>query len=332
MRIYGLDFTSSPSTTKGLFLAVCKLLGDTLEVEQLVPLNAERNDATFNPFRKWLQGSGEWANPGEWVAGIDFPFGMPVEAIERYGWLANERASQTWTTYIAHIKVEYDKESFRQCIEGWRHPTRTNAKGNPVRVRKHRLTDRLAKSGSPMNYYPPPVCPMFFQGSRLLLDAPPGVSIMPVRPAVTNKVVVEAYPRLVANVFIGPQASYKDKSKKKHKDKEQQKELRRLDEVAKKECREQILSGIMTANPEGRIRGRYGICVQMSDSIRQAAIKDTDGDTLDSILCAVQAAWAFRTEGHGMPRFSVHALTEQILLEGWIADPLVLNRIKNGEG
>lgn len=206
MRIYGLDFTSSPSKTKGLFLAVCELQGDTLKIERLVQLNAEKKDATSNPFKEWLKGSGEWANQGKWVAGIDFPFGMPIEAIERFGWLTTEQKAQSWTAYIGHIKEEYDKDSFRQCIEGWRHPTRTNDKGDPVRVRKLRLTDRLAKSGSPMNYFPPPVCPTFFEGSRLLMEASPDVSIIPVRPADANKVVVEAYPRLVVNGFIGPRA------------------------------------------------------------------------------------------------------------------------------
>jgi hypothetical protein len=142
-------------------------------------------------------------------------------------------------------------------------------------------------------------------------------------------VIVEAYPRLVANVFIDEHGSYKDKSKKKDKDRDRQLELRRLDEVAKKERREQILAGITSVNPEGRMRSRYGIHVSMSEPLRIACLDDSYGDKLDSVLCAVQAAWAFRTENYGMPRFTVRPLREQIRLEGWIADPLVGDRMTN---
>lgn len=329
MRIYGIDFTSSPSKRKGLYLAVCTLTGDTLAIERLVPLNAVRKEAGFDPFREWLHGAGEWAEPGAWVAGLDFPFGMPVEAVERFGWLDARAVTQTWADYVGHIKATYDKQSFRECIEGWRHPTRKNSKGEPVRIRRQRLVDKLAKSGSPMNYFPPPVCPMSFEGARLLLDAPAGVGIAPVRPADSTRIVVETYPRLVANVFIGRQRGYKDKAK--------WKEVIRRDEEQKMLARQEIVDGIADERRKGKMRVRYGFSVYFPEpndstlSLRDECIKDLDGDMIDSVLWAVQAAWAYRDDAHGMPHCTVHALRDQVRLEGWIADPELRDRLTTGE-
>jgi hypothetical protein len=149
-----------------MHLAVCTFSIDGLLVEDFVPLKAKKKD-DFSAFEEWLRCDGKWGEVKEWLAGIDFPFGMPVEAIEHFGWLVNAPNLQTWQAYMSRIETDYkDAGAFRQCIEGWRHPTRTNERGQPIRIRKQRLTDKLARSGSPMNYFPPPVCPMFFRGAK----------------------------------------------------------------------------------------------------------------------------------------------------------------------
>jgi hypothetical protein len=58
--------------------------------------------------------------------------------------------------------------------------------------------------------------------------------------------------------------------------------------------------------------------------LAQSCIEDGTGDTLDAVLCAMQAGWAHRkrAENHGTP-------PGIDLLEGWITDPSLLE--ENGK-
>jgi hypothetical protein len=58
--------------------------------------------------------------------------------------------------------------------------------------------------------------------------------------------------------------------------------------------------------------------------VGDCCIADGKGDLLDSIFCAVQAAWAYKN-GFGATNFTVAALQKTVALEGWIADPLMLD-------
>ena len=60
----------------------------------------------------------------------------------------------------------------------------------------------------------------------------------------------------------------------------------------------------------------YGFRVEGLDAYVPELCEDTRGDHLDSIMCAVQAAWAWdrRDRGYGIPPHADPA-------EGWIADP-----------
>jgi hypothetical protein len=329
MKVYGFDFTSNPTKSKRLTLAECALSVSVLTVENLIPLDS-KSSGDFTPFENWLNGIGAWEKEDCWIAGLDFPFGMPIEAIEHFEWLSGESSEQSWEEYLRNLYQADDPEQFRMLIEGWRHSTRKskNKKKTPIRVRKQRLTDKLAISGSPMNYFPPPVCPMFFQGVQRLKDCPKDISVVPVRKVpLAKKTIIEAYPRLVANVFIGRRASYKDKSKKKDDNKERQKELRLQDEAAKKECRRRIIDGVASE----QMQKHYGFRLAFSPTLADKCLDDTDGDKLDSVLSAVQAAWALNAPNQGMPGFSLKVLIDQIQLEGWIADPFVLQRLADGD-
>jgi hypothetical protein len=329
VRVYGLDFTSNPTNKKRLTLAVCSLEGECLTVDRLEKIKV-RKAGDFSQFEDWLHGRNKWSEETTWIAGLDFPFGMPVAALDHFNWCS--RSGQSWTVYMNRIAQDYpDSGVFRKCIEGWRHSSRVNDAGEPVRVRISRLTDKLANSGSPMNYFPPPVCPMFYEGARRLAKLDDSVSIVPVRTTASERVIVEAYPRLVANMFIGSQASYKEKSKKKHQDEVTQAELRRLDNAARQERRAQIVSGLSSCDKNGLMMASYGFSVQIEQDTIASCIDDHDGDTLDSVLCAVQAAWAHKMANHSVPDFSVQALRSQVGLEGWIADPFVLVRLADGD-
>ena len=69
---------------------------------------------------------------------------------------------------------------------------------------------------------------------------------------------------------------------------------------------------ILQALTGGALAARYGIDVAPDDP---ELVEDPTGDSLDALLCAVQAAWAWRnrTRIFSSPRIDP--------TEGWIADP-----------
>jgi hypothetical protein len=54
----------------------------------------------------------------------------------------------------------------------------------------------------------------------------------------------------------------------------------------------------------------------LSAPLKQEFIDDPMGDTLDALLCAIQAAWAYTQREHG---YGIPATCDP--LEGWIVDP-----------
>lgn len=314
MKIYGLDFTSNPSRSKRLTLAHCEIRKDILTVQRLEELNTV-TEGDYSKCCEWL--SGKDAHDGPWVGGSDFPFGMPLEAIERYRWL-NEGVPQSWDSYVHALyrDVNNELETFRQRVETWKKSGKT---GNDKRVFLLRHTDKLSgfagsTPSSPMKVHHqcnPPVGRMFFQGADRLRQS--GICIHPVRRNDCERVAVEAYPRLVADKFT-PGGKYKDGNNL-------------------SSSRDAILNGLSKPN-------EYELIVRFSDpNDRQACIVDEQGDRLDSVLSAVQAAWAYaseqqeasrptRTHNFGVPIFSVACMTQVVELEGWIVDPLLLRSVR----
>jgi hypothetical protein len=81
--------------------------------------------------------------------------------------------------------------------------------------------------------------------------------------------------------------------------------------------RQQIVNAIcaMDGNKTAFL-STYNIKVQMSPELKSECVNDQSGDYLDSVLCAVQAAWSYtmRDRNYGSPE-------EANILEGWICDP-----------
>ena len=234
--------------------------------------------SSFDEFTRLLQTSGPW------IAGLDFPFGQPRRLVDNLAWPA------IWADYVALVR-NLGRQGFRETLE--------NYKGQrPEGDREHlRLTDRLAGALSPSKLYGVPLALMFFEGAPRLLES--RASIVPVRHRETDQVVVEAYPALVARALAGLVPST------------------RRQNPARPSLR---LSQVRTAMVEllvgGRVRRRYGVTVGMDDEVRRACVEDSDGDSLDAVLAAVQAAWAWtrRADGYGVP-------DDCDRLEGWIVDP-----------
>jgi predicted RNase H-like nuclease len=172
--------------------------------------------------------------------------------------------------------------------------------GRPEGSKYHyRLADRRSGSSSAMRLFRVPVGKMFYRGAPLLLSA--DVSVEPCRPTGSGRVALEAYPAVVARRFLG-RRSYKSDERKKQT-------------PVQRAAREELIAGLESAT----LREAYGFVVKMDEAWREELVQEPMADTLDSLLCAVQAAWAYtqRDEGWGVPE-------ECDRDEGWILDPQLL--------
>jgi hypothetical protein len=274
MQIYGLDFTSAPRRTKPITCAVCDLEGQTLRLHALEQIE------TFAAFEAFLE------QQGPWIAGFDFPFGQPRKLIDNLGWPV------AWERYVAQV-ANMSLDEFVNMLAEYRSV-------RPTGDKQHlRQADVLAHSCSPMMLYGVPVGRMFYQGAPRLLRS--SLNILPCRPTSDLRIGVEAYPRLVANRWIGTQQGYK------HDD-------RRKQIPAQWVARQAIIVGLQTD-----LAHYYGFEIVLSEVHSNAMLNDGSGDTLDGVLCAIQAAWAYlqREQGYGIPQGCDSS-------EGWIVDPVLL--------
>ncbi|WP_273842238.1 DUF429 domain-containing protein [Rubrobacter calidifluminis] len=274
MRIYGLDFTSSPGRRKPLVAVGCSFGGGILRVERA------REMRSFEELREFLR------RPEPWVCGLDFPFGQPKGFVEALGW------PERWEGYVAEVG-QLSKEDFEQAI-------RDDMAKRPVGSRfRHRLADRLSGSASAMMLFRVPVAKMFYRGAPLLLAS--GMSVVPCRQNEDPRVAVESYPALVARCLIGRRPYKSDERGK------------RTEEL--RAAREALIAGLASAG----LRHVYGLTVELDEPWRERLTREPAADTLDSVLCAVQAAWAYsrREERWGVPEGCEPD-------EGWIIDPALL--------
>jgi hypothetical protein len=106
-------------------------------------------------------------------------------------------------------------------------------------------------------------------------------------------VALEAYPGLLARELLGAR-SYKS-------DERARQTPERL--IARKD--------LITALEQGRTR--LALRLKLTHAQRDTLAEDASGDSLDAVLCLVQAAWAVR---HGPPRYGLPDDLDP--LEGWI--------------
>jgi len=162
----------------------------------------------------------------------------------------------------------------------------------------HRLGDSVAGSSSPMKLINPPVGLMFFEGAHRLLAAQ--LSVIPCRPTASDRVALETYPGYLARRIT--RVSYK-------------KDGREGATAERREARGQILASLCGAIESTNLIG--DLKLDVSETLRQHCIDDGSGDTLDAVLCAVQAAVARRHLDAGDDRYGIPAGADS--LEGWIA-------------
>jgi hypothetical protein len=175
MRIYGLDFTSAPRSTKPITCSVCNFDGAVLTVTGFCDI------ISFEEFDRFLN------HDGPWVAGIDFPFGQPRKLIENLVW------PNYWEGYVDYVG-RMSKEKFEESLRNYSDP-------ESGKRRLLRETDRRAGSRSPMQLDFTPVGKMFFRGAPHLLKC--CASILPCQPRSDDRIVLETYPALVARRWLG---------------------------------------------------------------------------------------------------------------------------------
>ncbi len=266
MRILGVDFTSSASGDKVNQLVECELDGGVLRC------------ASASRLGRAGQLEGLLRADGEWVLGLDFPFGLPEQFLTDQQWPAD------WHRYARHAS-RLDYGAFRSGIEAFR------ASRPPGDKQPGRAVDRLAKSQSPLTTVRTPVANMFHVGVPYLLDAP--CDVLPFRMTGAARVVVEAYPALVARQLVAGNR-YKDG-----------------EHSQTREVRDTMLRRL----ERGDLSRPYGFDVTIAPALREHALEDDKGDVIDSLLCAMLAAWAYtrRHAGWGVPA--------GVTAEGWIVDP-----------
>ncbi len=210
------------------------------------------------------------------VTGIDFPFGQSRRFIENSGW------PKTWDGYISHVAT-LEREEFRQVLEDYK---KDRADGDKEHRRQN---DIAAGSISPQKLYGVPVALMFYEGAPRLLQS--NVSIPGLRNTKSKHIVVEAYPGVLARALIG-RLSYKNDTKEKQT-------------VEQFTARKDILAGLGSPS----FKALYGFSVDTPENL----VKDPTGDNLDAYLCAIQAAWAYKSNFKRAEKADP--------LEGWIAHP-----------
>jgi hypothetical protein len=253
--ILGVDFTCAPRPAKAITVAFARWDDDVLRVERFARLT------DFVSFERLL------TEPGPWIGGFDFPFGMPAELVRDLDWPGE------WRALVTHCEAMTRLE-FRAALDAYR-------ASRPVGKKyAHRATDGPAGSSSPMKLVNPPVALMFHEGARRLAAA--GVHLPALLPGDRSRVALEAYPGLLARSIA--RGSYKSDT--------------RAEQTDARAC---VRKKIMTALRSGEYR--LGIRVKFSSrKLEREALSDGAGDLLDAVLCAVQAGWAARKPRFGLPR------------------------------
>ena len=235
---------------------------------------------SFEEFEAFLN------NGGPWVCGMDFPFCQRRALVEALHW------SLSWEGYVGKV-AKLSKEEFEGALKA---DMAHRPAGSKYR---YRLADRRSGSSSAMMLFRVPVGKMFYRGAPRLLHS--DVSVQPCRPTGSGRVAVEAYPAVVARRFLDKR-SYKS-------------DERRKQTSTQRAAREELVAGLGSATLEEA----YGFVVEIDGPWRERFVREPAADALDSLLCAVQAAWAYtkRDEGWGVPE-------ECDRDEGWILDPQLL--------
>jgi hypothetical protein len=214
--------------------------------------------------------------PGPWIGGFDFPFSLPRELVRDLRWPAD------WKSLVRHCEA-MSRAELRAALDAYRNSRQAGQKY------AHRATDFPAGSSSPMKLVNPPVALMFQEGAPRILAS--GIHVPALSLGDPSRVALEAYPGLLVRKQLGLRASYKS-------------DTRREQTEARRTVRSEIVRELARGRP-------LGISLKAGDTLKRQLLDDGSGDSLDAVLCAVQAAWASDQPGFGFPEGVPEG-------EGWI--------------
>jgi hypothetical protein len=211
-----------------------------------------------------------------WLGAFDFPFGLPRELVETLGWPG------AWAPLMQHYRG-LSRADIRTTFAAF-------CDARPAGKKfAHRACDGPAGSSPSMKWVNPPVAYMLHAGVPLLIDA--GAHLPGLSDGDPQRVALEGYPGLLAREVLGARP-YKS------------------DEKAK-QTPERLIARKDLVNALELGQNRLGLRLRLSHAQREALVADASGDSLDAVLCLMQAAWA-----HGQPRWGLPAAIDP--LEGWI--------------
>jgi hypothetical protein len=224
-----------------------------------------------------LERFGQWlGEPQPWVGAFDFPFGLSRALVEHLGWPTD------WLPLMRHY-ASLSREQVRATFAAY-----CNAR--PIGQKFARRGCEAPAGCSPsMKWVNPPVAYMMHAGVPLLIDA--GVDLPGLHRGDASRVALEGYPGLLAREVLGLR-SYKSDERAKQTPE-------RL--IARKDLVDALEQG----------RTRLGLRLKLSHAQRELLVDDASGDSLDAVLCLLQAAWAV-----AQPNFGLPAQIDSI--EGWI--------------
>jgi len=219
--------------------------------------------------------------PIRWLGAFDFPFGLPRELVEHLGWPA------AWPALMAHYAA-LSRADIRQAFAAFCDARPTGAKF------AHRATDKPAGSSPSMKWINPPVAYMLHAGAPRLLAA--GVHLPGLHDGDLSRIALEGYPGLLAREILGRRPYKSDDRLKQTPD--------RL--IARKD--------LITALEIGQTR--LSLRLKLTHAQRDTLVDDGSGDSLDAVLCLMQAAWAQAQHAQGARCYGLPDDLDP--LEGWI--------------
>ena len=189
MQIVGLDFTSAPTQTKPLIMAVGHMERNQLTLQMIHRWH------TFELLEAWLGQSPHC------VAGFDCALGLPLRFLQNFEWETD------WAQMIARVRA-LGKTEFVRAVREY---SRVRAKGDRYHFRH---TDKLAGAQSPMQMDYIPVGKMFYEGATRLETF--GANLPAHRVTASACTVVEVYPALFVRALTGVKGGYKSEQNPAH--------------------------------------------------------------------------------------------------------------------
>ncbi len=219
--------------------------------------------------------------PAQWLGVFDLPFGLPRELVVHLGWPVR------WHELMAHY-ASLSRAEIRDTFAAF-------CDARPVGQKfAHRAADKPAGSSPSMKWVNPPVAYMLHAGAPRLLAA--GVHLPGLYDGDRTRVALEGYPGLLAREVLGSRSYKSDNKAKQTPD--------RL--IARKDLIHALEMG----------QTRLQLRLKLTHAQRDALTDDAKGDSLDAVLCLMQAAWAQTRHEQGAPDYGLPDNIDP--LEGWI--------------